>query len=232
MNTYRKNSIIAGTLYIVATVAGVLSAIVSAPFLEKPLNLSRIAANKSDVLMAALFISIMGIAVAGIAIWLYPILKKVDPALAFAFVTTRIVEGTLFFVGTVSLLLLLPLSQEFVNEGAPAASFFQTIGNFTASASDITIYIGMTVFCLGALMLYYMLYQTKLVPTWLSIWGGIGILMMLVSNILYLSGYSLSPSETGALNGPIALQEMVLAVWIIVKGFDSERVDNLQIKES
>ncbi|MFC1481325.1 DUF4386 domain-containing protein [Candidatus Neomarinimicrobiota bacterium] len=205
--------------YIIATVAGVLSVVFSGPILEKPLNLINVAANESQVLIPALFIFIMALAVAGIAIWAYPILKKHNEALALGFVGARIVEGALFIVGIISLLSLLTLSQEFVKAGAADASYFHTQGILLLAASDSASILGMVIFDLGALMFYYILYQTKLVPRWLSVWGIIGAPLMLVAVSFPI--YVADPTPMiSVLNAPIALQEMVLAVWLIVKGFD------------
>ena len=77
------------------------------------------------------------------------------------------------------------------------------------------------VFCLGALIFYYLLYQTKLIPRWLSGWGLIAIIPYLAAGLLVLFGFfgPLSTSEI-VLEFPLALQEMVMAVWLIVKGFN------------
>jgi hypothetical protein len=77
------------------------------------------------------------------------------------------------------------------------------------------------VFALGALMLYSILYQSRLIPRWISIWGLIAILMHFATAFLVMFGQieMLSPLVLG-LNLPIFLQEMVMAVWLIVKGFN------------
>lgn len=65
-------------------------------------------------------------------------------------------------------------------------------------------------------MIYYVFYQSKLIPRWLSVWGLIGAILYLTVPILNLFGFAFE-----ILMLPLALQEMVLAVWLIVKGFDS-----------
>ncbi len=225
MNSDRKTAMIVGVLYIIATAAGVLGVLFSGPMLEKPLDLINVAKNENQVLMAVLFNFIMAVAVAGTAIWVYPILKRHDEAIALGFVGARIVEGALFIVGIIGLLSLLTLSQEFVKAGATDAAYFQTEGTLLLGASDSAFVLGMTVFDLGALMLYYLLYQSELIPRWLSVWGLIGVPMMLVAILfpLFVFGEEINPMIS-ILNLPIALQEMVFAVWLIVKGFNSSIV--------
>ena len=181
MNSYRKTAIIVGILYIVATAAGVLSVLFSGPILAKPLNLIEIAANENQVLLPAICMFIMAVSVAGIAIWAYPILKRYDEALALGFVGTRIVEGVLFIVSIISTLSLLTLSQELAKVGAAEMAYFQTQATLLLAAANFASILGMDVFVLGALMLYYILYRSKLVPRWLSLWGLIGAPLMMVA---------------------------------------------------
>ncbi len=75
---------------------------------------------------------------------------------------------------------------------------------------------------LGALMYYYIFYQTKLVPRWLSGWGLVGI-TLLIATIMLVMFRIITPLSTFQiiLALPMAVQETVLAVWLIVKGFNS-----------
>ena len=69
-------------------------------------------------------------------------------------------------------------------------------------------------FALGALMFYVLLYRSRLVPRWLSTWGLVGAALYIVPPFGSMFGLSF-----GALMAPLAVQEMVLAVWLIAKGF-------------
>jgi hypothetical protein len=225
MNSNRKTAIIVGVLFITATVANILSDVFLGPILDAPDYLIKVSANENQVIIGALFKLIMAVACAGIAIWLYPILKKHNEALALGYVGARIIEGVLYIVAVISLLSLLTLSQEFVKAGAPDASHFQALGTLLLAASDWAFMLGITVFGLGALMLYYLLYQSKLIPRWLSVWGLIGAPLMLAGGLLGMFG---SLTETSVLGTfiflPIAVNEMVLAVWLIVKGFNPSAI--------
>jgi len=235
MNTNRKSAIIVGVLYIAATVAGVLSMVTLGSLLEGPDILINVSANENQVIMAALLELIMAIAVAGIAFMIYPILKKnsaVKEGLARWYVGTRITEGGIFLVAILGLLSILTLSREFVSAGTPDASYFQTITNVLLVVSDYAWMLGYTVFCLGALMLYYLLYESMLIPRWLSVWGLIGAPLMLAAGLLpLLINEDPNSMLSMALNFPIALQEMVFAVWLIVKGFNSSAIDSYSLKK-
>ena len=168
----------------------------------------------------------MAVAVAGIAITMYPILRKHNGALALGYVGARIIEGIIFIVAVIGLLSLLTLSQEFVKAGAPNASYFQNLGTLLLAARDWAGHVlGSIAFSLGALMFYYLLYQSKLIPRWLSVWGLIGAPLALAEG-LFLMFDLIDPFSTNAilLNIPIGVNEMVLAVWLIVKGFNSSAI--------
>ena len=165
---------------------------------------------------------IAAVASASIAISLYPVLKKHNQSLALGAVGFRLIEAVMYIVGVIGIILLLTLSQEFVKAGAPASSYFQTLGAVLLSGYHWVSNVGaLLAFCLGALMYYIIFYQTRLVPRWLSGWGLVAIILTMVSGLLVMFSL-IGPMSTGqvVLNLPIAVQEMVLAVWLIVKGFN------------
>jgi Domain of unknown function (DUF4386) len=226
MNRTRKTAIIAGVLFITATVAGILSTVFTGPVLGAPDYLLKFSANGNQVLIGALFAFIGAAASASIAISLYPILKKYNEGLALGSVGFRLIEGVLDIVSIIGLLLLLTLSQAFVKAGAPNASYFQTLGVVFLAGYDWVLYVGAVLaFYLGALMYYYIFYQTKLIPRWLSGWGLVGVTLGIGASLLVMFRV-IGPFSTiqVVLNLPIGVQEMVLAVWLIVKGFNSSAI--------
>jgi hypothetical protein len=162
----------------------------------------------------------MGFALAMVPVMLFPIFKKHNEALALGAVVFRgALEAVLYIAMVISLLLLLTLSQEYVKAGAPDVSYFQTLGTLLLESVDWISQILSIVFSLGALMIYYIFYQSKLIPRWLSVWGLIGAIIYLAEPLLAMFG-----SELEILFAPLAVQEMVLAVWLIVKGFNSSAI--------
>ncbi|MGD0160194.1 MAG: DUF4386 domain-containing protein [Candidatus Bathyarchaeia archaeon] len=222
MNTAKKIAVIAGVLFIIATVASILSL----PFLE-PINASNylvsVSTNGNQVTAGALLAFIAAAASASIAISLYPILKKYNEGLALGAVGFRLIEGVFYIVGVMGLLLLITLSKEFVSAGAPSSSYYQTLGALLLAGYHWVGNVGsLLAFCLGALMYYVIFYQTRLVPRWLSVWGLVGATLTMIAGLLVMFSV-IGPLSTGqvVLALPIAVQEMVLAVWLIIKGFNS-----------
>lgn len=205
-----------GVLFIIGTVAGVLSVVFAGSILSDPNYLIKVSANENQIIIGTLLVLLMGLALAMVPVMMFPIFKKYNEALALGSVVFRgALEAVICIAMVISWLLILTVSQEYVKAGAPDASHFQTLGTLLLQASDQINHILTIVFSLGALMIYYLFYQSKLIPRWLSIWGLIGAILYLASGLFVMFSV-----DFGILMAPLALQEMVLAVWLIVKGFN------------
>jgi hypothetical protein len=223
MNTYRNTARIVGVLFIIATVASIAT-IVFVGFLSEPNYLVEAHASESQVLGGVFVEFIWALAVLGIPVFLYPILRKHSHASALGFYSFRFIEAFLVILYSLSLLLLIALSQEYVKAGAPDGSFYQTAGALFLAARDWTFLLGAGLsFTVSALILNYVLWQTRLVPRWLSGWGFLGAALMLGSYLAQFFGFE--PPDF--LFFPIAVQEMVFALWLIVKGFDPSAMASL-----
>jgi len=223
--TNRKNAVIAGVLFIIGTVSGTISAILSNPVLSAPDYLLRISANVNLVTIGAILQFIMAISCAGISLALYPILKKFSEGLAIGAVGFRLIENLLQILKAVSMVSLLALSQEFIRAGSPTNSYFQGIGEIITVASDWMIAAGIICFSIGASLYYIVFYQHRLLPRWLSVWGLVGITLVTIGGVLIMLHVIPSFGTVQLiLNLPIFPQEMVFAVWLIVKGFNPSAV--------
>jgi hypothetical protein len=220
MNTNKMTARIVGLLFIIGTVAGVLSVVFAGPILDDPDYLVKVSANENQIIIGALFFLTMAFALAVVPVMMFPIFKKHNEALALGYVVFRGgLETVTYFAGVISWLLLITLSQEYVKAGASDASYFQTLGTLLLEAGDWSDGISTLAFSLGALMFYYLLYQSRLIPRWLSGWGLFGATLVLAVGLLGLFGVALE-----ILWAPLAVQEMVLALWLIVKGFNPSAI--------
>jgi hypothetical protein len=228
MNSTRKAAIAVGVLYIIGTVAGILSIVFTGSIRNAQDLLAGISANESQIVIGALFVFTMGLALAMVPVVAFPILRKFNEALAVGYVVFRGgLETIASLAMVVSWLLLLPLSRVY-QAGTPDAPNFQALGNSLLEAKQLSS-VSTIVFILGALMFYYVLYQSKLIPRWLSGWGLIAAIPYLATGPLGMFGLiSASASSTSTIYSlmvlPLAVQEMVLAVWLIVKGFNPSAI--------
>ena len=226
MNPNRTIAVVAGVLFIIATIGGLASTAFLTPILSAPDYLARISANENQVLLGALFQFIGGAACPAIAIALYPVLRRHNEGLALGSVGFRLIEGALYVIIVICLLLLVTLSQESVKAGAPASSAFQIPGMLLMAAREWLGPVGAVLtFGLGALMYYWVFYRSRLVPRWLSAWGLVAVTSVMVSGLLVMLGLVevFSPPQL-VLALPILVQEMVMAVWLITKGFNPSAV--------
>jgi len=220
MNSNIMTARIAGVLFIIATIADLISTGLLNPILNSSDELSRVSSNQDRVLAGVFFLLIGAFAAAGIAISLYPILREHYDRLALGSVGFRLIEAVFYVLGAVGALLLLTVGQEFSKAGSPAVSSFQTWGTVLRALRDQAALLGTLAFYLGAAMYYAIFYQTRLIPRWISGWGLIGVTLGLIAGILVLFRVTSYMSEPQVvMNIPIGVQEMVLAVWLLVKGF-------------
>lgn len=222
----RGTAVIVGILFIIGTVAGVASGLVTAPVLNEPDYLAQVAANESTVALGALLILVMGFPLAMIPVLMYPIFKKYNEILALGAIIFRgVLEAVTYIILAISMLLLIPLSQAFVNASPSDAAFYQALDSLLKQGSYWTEHVLALVFSIGALMLYWLFYQTKLIPRWLAMWGLVGAILYIVAPIANMfdpqhPALSLGV-KWGNLMAPLALQEMVFALWLIFKGFNA-----------
>ena len=226
MDSYRKTAIIVGLLFIIATITAILTIVYLGSTLETPLNFANVSANEFQVVMSVMFWLILAVSVMGIGVIMFPILKKHNEGLALGYFGLRLIEAICIIIASISLLSLLILSQEYV-AGTLDAAYYQPIGSLLLALQDWSFEIGTLIFLgLGGLFLYYSLYELKLVPRLLSVWGLIGAACVLLYGVLGLFGLTTDSMILNLLAAPIAVQEMVFAVWLIVKGFNPSTVNS------
>ncbi len=227
MESSKKTARLVGVFYIVATVAGIIGISLTQSTLDASDYLVKVSANDNQIRMGALFELIMAVAVVGVAVTVYPVLKKHNASLAISYVGARLVEGVIFIIGVLSMLTLLTLSQEYVDAGMPDASYFHTVGELLLGLREWGGHVALdvAVFPLGALIFYAVLYRTRLVPRWLSGVGIVGAGLYWVASLFVLFEL-VDPLSTPhiALQAPLGLQEMILALWLIIKGFNASAI--------
>ena len=231
MDHFRKLAIIAGVLFIIYTSVDFLSFLFLGSTTATNYLVS-VSENAGLVGTGALLLFIGGACASGIAISLYPVLKKFNAGLALGAVGFRISEGVLTFVSTCGLLLLITLSQQFVQAGAPDSSYLQTLGVLIYEGHRWVYNVGsLLAFSIGCSLYYFIFYRTKLVPRWISVWGLVFGISGIVSCALVSTGL-IAPAGTEQVIMiiPMLPQEIVLAVWLIVKGFNPSAIASLSAK--
>ena len=172
-------------MFIIATVVHLLASPL-VPVLTGADYLTRFSAQTNQVAAGALLYLIAYFASAGIAVVMYPVLKKWNAGLALGSVVFRTIEAVFYMVGLVCLLSLLTLGQQFTSALAADRASLQAIGNALVSVRDHAGLLAVFAFCLGACMYYTLFFQSRLIPRWLSGFGIVAIVLMMAACVLAL----------------------------------------------
>lgn len=217
----------AGALYFMGTVFGIVGGIIGGEVLTSIISgtplagvdmLGLVNANSSQLTGGAFFTLLMGISLVGMTVFLFPIFRKDSEELAMGMVLFRgALEGTFYFVTTLSILSLVALGNEYVASGSDSAAL-QSMGNILYRIIDLLGPVGTIVFLIGATCLYISFYRTRLIPRWLTVWGLIGVVPYMAYALLHF--FHMDNGIGFYLQMVLALQELVMGGWLIVKGFD------------
>ncbi|KHL95131.1 hypothetical protein QW71_14090 [Paenibacillus sp. IHB B 3415] len=211
-----RNARVAGALFMVSTGAYMIGSGFLNPIIMQPELLTGLYLDRTK-LFAGLFLELINaIAVVGIAMLLYPVLKKYNEAFALGYFGFRIIESVILIISLTGPISFITLSKDFISEEASGRSYLQSIANLAVEAHFILFELAMIALSLGSLLLCYVLYRSKLIPRVLSVIGFIGYTGLLTSSCLAITG-----RDTGAvLYIPGAIFEIVLPLWLMVKGLN------------
>ena len=226
MKSSKKTARYVGAFFLTSNVVFILGALVFIePILGAPDYLSLVSANRAQVVLGVLLELINAVAYLGIAVLMFPILKQRFESMALGYIGFRIIESVMQILSGLSPLFLVTLSEEFVRAGASAASSYQTTGIILLAQRYWAFQMVSISLVLGALLFYSMLYQSKLIPRFISIWGLLGAVVVLANTLFDMLG--LPPGNLGVV---MLLNELFLGVWLIVKGFNQSAIDSLAAK--
>lgn len=221
MREHKTAAVTAGVLYIIGTVSGVLTKfLVQGPIQEADDPLAYAAAHADRVVTGALLVLVMGLALVFVPVVLFPILRRLDEVLAIGYLTVRgAVEATCYIISMIALLLMVPVSGVMSAGPGTASPAGARLGILLIDFDAVN---GVTalVFCLGGAMFYALLYRSRIVPRWIAVWGLAAVPLYVAAYVLAM--YGVIGSNSGELNLlvlPLAVQEMVLGIWMIARGF-------------
>lgn len=174
--------------------------------LQKPGYLQAIEAERSFYTTGILLMLLNSATVVAIGVMLFPILKKISPGFALAYLSTRLIESILLLVGIVGLLVLIPSGEVAMLEAlAPLAI---RLNYFSYQVAMLFLGLGSIVFCIC-------LYHRALIPKFIAVWGMSGYGLLATGSILELFDIKVGI----LLSIPGGLFELTLSVWLLGKGF-------------
>ncbi len=233
MNSYRKTAIIVGILFLLTEITSITGLLLYHPILNDPNYIIKNPVNEAQVLWGA-FCEVMLVFVnIGTAITLFPVLKKYNESMALGAVCFRVLEAIIIIIGIISLLAIVTLNHEFLKEINPNTSFYLIAGKLLLTIHNWTFLFGPNL-VLGPSTFFtaYLLYKSKLISPVIAILGMIGGPLISASSLLVMFGVFLQISVWGAVLAlPVFGYEVSLAIWLLVKGFNSPIIaDDLSTK--
>jgi hypothetical protein len=220
----RRAEIVIATLFLLTAAASIPAGLFLDPLLNASGYLAWVFPHQGAVALDAVLWSINNIGIVFIAVFAFPVLRKLDEALAAGYLASRIIEGTIMMVGIIATLSLIPLSQEFLKAGAPQNSWFMTLGDVLKHAKFLGLSeVSLPILGLGGLLFTWLLFRFRLVPRVISVVGLIGYALVFLYSIAGWFGLlDVTPgaSGVGVLVLPVATFEIILLpYWLFFRGF-------------
>lgn len=232
MNSNKKSARVVGVFFILAAVSAIVGLLLYDPILNNPDYLTTGAEHSNQVLLGVVMELILVISAIGTAVTMFPYLKRYNETIALWHVSFRFFEAVIIAIGIISVLSLLTLSQEFIAAASPNSESFHASGTVLKAIHDWTFLLGPN-FMLGinTVMYSYIFYKSKLVPRFIPIIGMTGAVLVFSCSILVMFDVIEQVSVWGGILAlPVALNEMTLAVWLIIKGFNDTSINDMQQK--
>ncbi|MBY8998539.1 MAG: DUF4386 domain-containing protein [Candidatus Thorarchaeota archaeon] len=218
MDSDNKNARIAGISFLISYLGLIVGNIIMEPIIAAPVDLANVEPNAVQLGIGILLESINGIAVIGIAVMMYTILKRVNEGVALGYLGFRGVEGFLSILGSTKAASLIELSHAY-NQAGPSA-YFDTLSELILADRHWTMEMLTVFFLLGALVFYLLVYKSEIMPRYVALWGFIAVALMTAMNVLVYLGIDLGfVFLIFAL--PIIANEFFVAIWLIVKGVNT-----------
>lgn len=221
MKTYRKTAIAAGILFLAGYLGIFLGSAIYGPFVDAPDYLNVIFPNEDQVILGMFVELINDVAVILLPVVLFPVLKNHSERLALGYFGFRMNEAVILIISKTGLLSLITLSKEYLAAGSPDTSYFQTAGAAVLDERFWASQIQVVFFSLSALIFYYVMHRSKLLPRFLSLWGFFAVASLIAANLLPVPDLTEGFSIAQLLFLPIFISEILVALWLIVKGFNT-----------
>ena len=226
--SYRRTAIWVASLWILTAFGAIVGNTLLSRVVNAPDYLATVFSKSATVTGGMLLWLINDIGIVLIGVLMFPILKKQSESMALGYVSMRIFESIFLIIGVIFAMMLIPLSQAFINASATDTTSFQAIGAVLKQAQHWFMdTMQLIPLGLGGVILTSLLYKSKLVPRFLSVFGFVGYALLLPSAILtLLRVQNIAPgAPVAVLAIPVAIWEIILMpIWLYAKGFKAAAI--------
>ncbi len=205
-----------GVLILAQMAGGVLvNFVLAAPLFGSPGFLVSAAPHSVQIAVSVLLGLATGALSLAIAITVFPLFRRHAPGLALWYVALACVSLAAMVVEQISVMSMLSLSEAYNSASVAEREAFQGLRIVVASARNGAHYLGLIVAGSTIFVLYSALYRFALVPRSLAAFGMTAALLQIAAVAMPLFGYGV----IFLLLAPLGVSQLILAVWLIVKGF-------------
>jgi hypothetical protein len=216
-NTYRTTARIVGAMYLAGFVVGITGIVLIQSALGAPDHLASLPENSMLLAIAAVLWLMAAAWDAAHGVLMFPILKQHNSErIAVGYLGFRIMDGLIIAIMVLFVLIQIPIGSEYLNAGAPDASYLQALSTVFMQAQLDAYNIAMITLGISGLILCYSFYRSKLIPRLLAVWGLVGYAVILCGSVAEVIGFNLQTIHAI----PGGLWEVFIGVWLIVKGFN------------
>jgi hypothetical protein len=217
----RKTATIVGALFLTQTVAFIIAEQLITGVLKRPNYLAAVSADANALAVGGLFAVVSGVAVVGIAVLLFPLLKPTSEPLALGYVAERVIELVLQLLFFAVVPLLMIAIGNGLRDGTMDASTSHSLGPILKALHGEAIVVLYLVTSVGGTILAVLLYQSRLVPRWIAVLGLVGYPVLFVGCVLDMFGATDVTKGAGLIAVvPGGLFELILPIWLLAKGFN------------
>jgi hypothetical protein len=216
-NSVNKTSRILGVAFLLQFVTSFSNGVFLQPALIVPDDIHETMlkiANNPSLMRASILLDVLtALGIIFLGAMLFVSLRHQNEKMALTGLGFYILEAALLAASRSEAFSLLRISQEYVSAGQPA--YLQTMADLALESMDfVGSTLHMLAFCLGAILFYYLLDRSGLVPRVLSLWGLVTVLPLLIATLFGIFDYQV-PFVVAL---PYVPFEFVIGVWILVRG--------------
>ena len=218
MDSRKASARLIGALYLAGFVTYGVGSLLVTHVLHAPALVSTISAHHTTLALGAFLILLNSVTVVGLAVVFFPILQNHARRSALVYLAALISEAVLFAVGTLGVLMVIPLTRHGADAGVASVVGAKALGSLATQWNNLAYQIAEISLGFGGMFLCAVLFRVRLVPRFLAGWGFIGYAILLAGMIAELFSIHIGT----ALSIPGGAFEVTLACWLIVKGFRPE----------
>jgi hypothetical protein len=152
------------------------------------------------------------------AVVFFPVLGERGRSTALTYMTAQIISVMLFFVGVLSLLLLVPLGQHAADAGGVTADWAAALGGLLVQYNANAYQVAQMALAFGSLSLWTFGLRTRLIPRAFAGWAVVGYILLMIGSVAELFGLRISMFMLI----PGALFEVALPFWLFFRGFNAD----------